>query len=204
MGKKEFLLSVLLATVAAAPIRAATITWAAPSTAPARDFAGNPLPGQSTFGVTPNLSNGALVQLWLAPQGAIDDPRANPAAYADTAWHIDDLLLQESAVGHGTFLSNAGLWATKSDFAVNEGDTVYVRAYNLPQADWMAALLSGPGAKEIGIRNSDDVIVSQLVLDVRNPQTLRFSDLKTEPIPEPATLLLLAPGLALWAIRRKK
>lgn len=198
-SKAILILAVALCAMLVSTADSATITWASPSTSPARDDAGNPLPGQSTFGV-PNLSRGALVQLWLAV-GAIDDPFMVPLAYEATDWHVDDVLLQESHVGHGTFLSNAGSWSTKSDFAVNEGDTVYVRAYNLPQADWTAAGLT---TRELGIENSQGAIVSQLVLDVRNPQTLNFADLKTVPIPEPATLLLLAPGLALWAIRRKK
>ena len=198
-SKAILILAVALCAMLVSTADSATITWASPSTSPARNFAGDPLPGQSTFG-TPNLTRGALVQLWLAV-GAIDNPFMVQAAYDSTAWKLDDVLLQESHVGHGTFLSNAGSWSTKSDFAVNEGDTLYVRAYNLPKAEWTAAVL---GARELGIGNSQGATVFQLVGDVRNPQTLNFADLKTVPIPEPATLLLLAPGLALWAIRRKK
>jgi hypothetical protein len=198
-SKAILILAVALCAMLVSTADSATITWASPSTSPARDFAGNPLPGQSTFG-TPNLSRGALVQLWLAV-GAIDNPFMVQGAYADTAWKTDDVLLMESHVGHGTFLSNAGSWSTRSDFTVNEGDIVYVRAYNLPKADWTAAAI---GTRELGIANSQGAIVSMAVGPVINPQTLNFADLKTQPIPEPATLLLLAPGLALWAIRRKK
>lgn len=203
MGKKAFLLSVLLTVVALAPIRAATITWAAPSTAPARDFAGNPLPGQSTFG-PPNLSRGALVQLRLAV-GGIDDPFMVLQAYESTDWHIDDVVLQESHIGHGTFQSNAGTWSTKSDFAVNEGDILYVRAYNLPKAEWSAASV---GVRELTIRNSKCEVVFQTVGDVRNPQTLYFEDLRGPSlsgcVPEPSALLFILPALGVWRIRRRK
>jgi hypothetical protein len=198
MGKKAFLLSVLLTVVALAPIRAATITWAAPSTAPARTYDGQPLQGLSTFG-QPDLSRGALVQFWLAV-GAIDDPFMVAGAYEDTAWKIDDVLLQESHIGHGTFVSNAGTWSTRSDFAVNEGDIVYVRAYNLPKAEWMAG---GSVPRAVSISNSVDEIVSQMVGDVRNPQTLYFDDLRVG-VPEPSALLLVLPALAIWKIRRRK
>ncbi|MDP2896595.1 MAG: PEP-CTERM sorting domain-containing protein [bacterium] len=118
------------------------------------------------------------------------------------------MLLQESHVNYGTFApANSGSWTNSNvnfngiDFpAVNQGDILYVRAYNLPESDWMAA----GSSKELGIANSQGEIVSQLVGRTDIPQGYAFPDLKTQPIPEPATLLLLAPGLALWAIRRKK
>jgi hypothetical protein len=201
MGKKAFLLSVLLTVVAPAPIRAATITWACRSTAPARDACGELLQGASTFG-TPNLSRGALVQFWLAV-GAIDDPFMVQEAYMDTAWKIDDVLLQESHIGHGTFLSNAGTWSTRSDFAVNEGDILYVRAYNLPKADWLAGQMA---LRDLGIRNSADEIVFQTLDPVMSPQTLYFDDLRAGRVcvPEPSALLLILPALAVWKIRRRK
>lgn len=198
MGKKAFVLSVLLALVAAVPIRAATITWACRSTAPARTWGGQPLQGLSTFG-QPDLSRGALVQLWLAV-GAIDDPFMAPGAYADTAWHVDDVLLQESHIGHGTFVSNAGTWSTRSDFAVNEGDTLYVRAYNLPKADWSAGAMA---MRALSVSNSQGQIVTQTVGIVINPQTLYFDDLFLG-VPEPSGLLLILPALGIWRIRRRK
>lgn len=201
MGKKAFLLSVLLTLAAAVPVRAATITWAAPSTAPARDLAGNPLQGTSHFGV-PNLAYGALVQLWLTV-GVIDDPLAAgnlDRAYADTGWALDDVLLQESHIGHGTFLSNAGCWSTRSDFAVNEGDTLYVRAYNLPKAEWNAGW---PMPRDLSISNSQGEVVTQTVGPVLNPQTLYFDDIVLG-FPEPSALLLILPALGIWKMRRRR
>jgi len=176
-----------------------TLTWAPHPSAPARDFAGNPLPGTPTFGA-PNLANGALMQLWLAV-GTIDNPFMVPLAYEATDWHVDDVLLQESNIGHAVFTTNSGTWSTRTLFpTLKEGDIVYVRAYNLPKTDWTAAGLT---TRELGIANSQGEIVSN-ALTAQDPQVAYFDDLKTRPIPEPATLLLLAPGLALWAIRRKK
>jgi hypothetical protein len=97
-------------------------------------------------------------------------------------------------------VSNAGTWSTRSDFAVNEGDIVYVRAYNLPKAEWMAG---GSVPRAVSISNSVDEIVSQMVGDVRNPQTLYFDDLRVG-VPEPSALLLVLPALAIWKIRRRK
>ena len=197
MGKKAFLPSVLLVFAVAAPVRAATITWACHSTAPARTYDGQPLQGLSTFG-QPDLSRGALVQLWMAV-GAIDDPFMVAEAYQDTAWKIDDVLLQESHIGHGTFVSNAGTWSTRADLAANEGDTVYVRAYNFPKAEWEGA----GGAKALSIRNSVDEIVTQTVGPVMNPQILYFDDLRVG-VPEPSALLLILPALGTWKMRRRR
>jgi len=198
VGKKTFFLSVLLALVAATPVRAATITWAAPSTAPARTWTGQPLQGLSTFG-PPDLSRGALVQLWLVV-GAPDNPLYVAGAYQSTDWHIDDVLLQESHVGHGTFLSNAGTWSTRSDFAVNEGDTLYVRAYNLPKAEWNAGW---PMPRDLSISNSQGEVVTQTVGPVLNPQTLYFDDIVLG-FPEPSALLLILPALGIWKMRRRR
>jgi hypothetical protein len=198
MGNKTFLLSIVLTACAAVSAPAATITWAARSTAPARDWDGHPLTGISTFG-TPNLSNGALVQFWLAV-GDIDDPLMQMSAYESTDWCVDDILLAESHVGFGTFLSDAGTWSQRGDYAVNEGDIVYVRAYNLPKADWGAASL---GQRELSIWNSKYDIVFQTVGDVRNPQILYFDDLWLG-VPEPSALVLVLPALAIWKLKRGK
>jgi hypothetical protein len=155
----------------------------------------------STFG-QPDLSRGALVQLWLAV-GSIDDPHSVPAAYQSTDWHIDDVLLQESHVGHGTFLSNAGSWSTRSDFAVNEGDILYVRAYNLPKAEWNAG---GSLPRYLSMTNPLGELVCQTVGPVLNPPpppARGFDDLLVG-VPEPSALLLILPALALWNIRRRK
>ena len=198
MGKKAFLLIVLLALVAPATVRAATITWACLPTAPARDGLGNLLRGTSTFG-TPDLSKGALVQLWLAV-GYIDDPRGVVDAWQSTDWHIDDVLLAESHIGFGTALSDAGIWSQEGAYDVNEGDIVYVRAYNLPKAEWMASPLF---SRDLGVRNSKDDVAFQMVGDVRNPQTLYFDNLRLE-VPEPSALLLLLPGLVVWKMKRRR
>ena len=161
------------------------------------------MPLQGPLSGTPNLSRGALVQLWLAI-GTIDDPFMVAEAYQDTAWKIDDVLLQESHIGHGTFQSNAGTWSTRSDFAVNEGDILYVRAYNLPKADWLAGQMA---LRDLGIRNSADEIVFQTLDPVMSPQTLYFDDLIAGVypcIPEPSALLLILPALAMWKMRRRK
>jgi len=176
----------------------ATITWGNVAT-PAVDFAGNLLLGQIDWGVTPNLSLGALVQLWKAV-GAVDDPRLVEAAYNDTGWKIDDVLLDESHVGFGTFMPT-GYWSHTGDYAVNEGDIVYVRAYKQEKPNFAATAYL---QREIGIRDVAGNILTATVGDVKNPQSLYFEGLKTEPIPEPACLLFLVPGLALWAVRRKK
>jgi hypothetical protein len=198
MGNKTFLLSIVLTACAAASAPAATITWAAHSTAPARFYFGKPLPGNSAFG-TPDLSNGALVQFYLAV-GDIDDPRGQMGAYQSTDWIIDDMLLAESHVGFGTFQSDAGTWSHKGDYAINEGDIVYVRAYNLPKPEWQAASLA---QRALSIRNSKDDIVFQTVGDVRNPQILYFDDLRVG-VPEPSALVLVLPALAIWKLKRRK
>jgi hypothetical protein len=133
--------------------------------------------------------------------GAIDNPWPH---YESTDWHLDDVLLQESHIGHGTFVSNAGTWSTRSDFAVNEGDTLYVMAYNLPKSDWLAAPLASRG---VGFGNSQGQLVTQTVGPVINPQTFYFDDLRVGPltcVAEPSALLLVLPALAVWNMRRRK
>jgi hypothetical protein len=69
---------------------------------------------------------------------------------------------------------------------------LYVRAFNVPK-------------DQLGTVSEAGVSSFQTVMDVMNPQTYFFNDIQTQPVvPEPASLLLLVPGLAIWAIRRKK
>ena len=199
MKRAIWMLAVVFSVVGLANLsHGATITWFNNVGAGYFDSTGAPVGGMMEFGSTPTLSMGALVQLWKAV-GGVDDPRMVPAAFEDTNWTVDDVLLGESHIGFGTFAEVDRSFAMTGDYLVNEGDIVYVRAYNVPKPEFPQAPV-----KEIGIRNDLDEIVTQTVGPVLNPQTLVFDNLRTEPIPEPATLLLLAPGLALWAIRRKK
>lgn len=183
---------------------ATTIVWTnvlpGPVYAYAGDRWGNPLPGTATFGA-PDLSKGALVQLWKAT-GAIDDPRGVDAAYASTDWSIDDgMPLQEINIGFsGFFPENSGLFSGTVDAPLTTGDVVYARVYNLPKGEWVAAALSD---RQVDIRNADGEIVSFEIGDPMAIHTFYFENLRTE-VPEPASLLVLVPGVGIWALRRKK
>ncbi|NQT83594.1 hypothetical protein HQ563_11240 [bacterium] len=152
-----------------------------------------------TRGFQVNLSNGALLQLYKAV-GGIDDPSDDLASYVDTNYVIDDVLLEEIPIGLGLGPPGGpanGAWSRTTDVNIIPGDVLYVRAYNVPKADVDAT-------SEVGIADVDRMIVSHTVEVVDSPQTYLFDNLKTQPIPEPATLLFLVPGLALWALRKKK
>jgi len=202
------LLGVMLLVTAAHGVQ---ITWLASSTDPVLDSAGAPLLGASAFG-TPDLSNGSLVQLWQAV-GEIDDPaplmQRCGTPCVDPNWSIDDVLLDQSHVGYGTFISDGGTWSAKADYALGIGAIAYVRAYNmsLPEIEGLGGAC--PVGLEIGIRDSTGGIPSLVIEGVAGqpipPHKLYADGLRTEPcVPEPAALLFLAPGLAIWALRRKK
>ena len=161
----------------------------------ARDSDGNLLKG--TAGAT-DLSQGALMQL-IKVVGDIDDPRGVMAFYENTQYTVDDVILQEVPCGVGTLFAPDGAWSATTTAAA-PGDTVYARVFNLTKDEFATADLPG---REIGIRDADDNIIS-FNLDVDKPWTLAFTNLTTEPIPEPASLLFLLPGLAIWGLRRKK
>jgi hypothetical protein len=208
-----------LATAAAAAVIACTyrcegafITWSnihpeGPS--PITDCLGNPVPGEVTFG-TLDFSKGALVQLWKAMNGVspggpadIDDPNlpSNAAAYASKDWKIDDVLLDEVHCGYGTFTNPQGTWSQSGGYAASTGNTIYVRAYNLPKAEWVTAPMF---TREVGIiDNHDDVVYHTLARD-DIPLTFYFDNLRTCWTPEPAPVVLVASGLGIWLARRRR
>ena len=201
MRRKSFLIvPVLLGVLAlATACNGASIIW--DTLQPAADSEGDPLSGTRAFGPV-NLSNGALLQLYKAV-GDIDDPRMVQAAYENADWVVDDVLLDEIHAGYGYGPPGGaagGLFAHTVDVDVAVDDVLYVRAFNVAKGDFLTTPLLG---REIGIRDSTDMIVTNTVTTV-DPTTYYFSDLRTEPIPEPASLLFLLPGLAIWGLRRKK
>ncbi len=207
-------ISLAIAATAAAiacinPCEGAFITWSnihpeGPS--PITTCSG-PVPGEVTFG-TPDFSKGALVQLWKAMNGAnpggpadIDDPNAPglTSAFESTEWKIDDVLLDVVHCGYGTFVHPQGTWSQSGSYAASTGNTIYVRAYNLPKPQWDAAGL----AKDLTIRNRHGEIVSATLTRDDIPLTFYFDDLRM-CMPEPAPLLLVASGLGIWLARRRR
>jgi hypothetical protein len=177
---------------------AATIVWGTVDSGLAVDSRGEPLWGTMEFALEPDLSLGALVQLWKAV-GEIDDPTGKVDAYLDLNWHTDDVLLGESHIGFGAF-HPSGSWAQTGDYAVNEYDTLYVRAYNVSKPDFASTPIA---ERELTIRNRGGEIVFDTVPPF-GPTTCVFPDLQTRPIPEPSVLLILIPALTAWVINRKR
>jgi hypothetical protein len=182
---------------------AATITWTNThlgGTVLAVDSRGEPLWGTTEFGTQPDLSLGALVQLWKAV-GEIDDPTGNPDAYRDLNWHDDDVLLDETHVGFGTWSYANGGWSRRGDYQLNEDSIFYVRAYNVSKPDFASTPVM---ERELTIRNREGEIVFESVKGIISNQTYFFDNLQTRPIPEPSAVLLVLAGIALAGMRRKK
>jgi hypothetical protein len=208
MRKAIVAVLVLLGTVVLlSPVHAAFIGWTAHSGAGVTDSFGTYLTGTKRSGVTVDLSQGALVQL-IKAVGEIDDPgypTAEPA-FADPNHTLDDVILDQRHIGYGQGPpgqpSTDGRWnVTSVEVDIAVGDVLYVRAYNVPEPDIAGTSLA---VLQLGIRDTSGAIVSNTVAQVVNPETYYFDNLQTVPIPEPASLLFLVPGLALWALRRKK
>ena len=165
---------------------------------------GTPLEGTRAPGVPPvDLSAGDLLQL-IQAVGAVDDPHAggipDPAYWASTDYTVDDIILDEIPAGYGLGPPGgaaAGLWSRVVDVNIAAGDTLYVRAYSDTQADFSMAT-------EIGVGAQPGDVISNPVEFVDRPVTYLFNGIVTAPVPEPASLLFLVPGLAIWAWRRKK
>lgn len=181
----------------------ATITWTnrhPDGPTPVIDSARNPVGGSFDPGPVPDLSMGSLVQLWKAV-GAIDDPAHNFGAYWDLDWRINDVLLDESHIGFGAPDRCDVSWSHTGDYAVNEGDILYVRVYNVPKPDFVTIPVTG---REISVRDRWNRVVYQTVGDTSSPQTLYFDYLCTGCVPEPCAALLVFPGLALWAMKKRR
>lgn len=180
----------------------ATITWTNYGSVGSRlavDSTGEPLWGTMEFGLDPDLSLGDLVQLWKAV-GEIDDPTGKLDAYLDLDWHVDDVLLGESHIGFGSF-HPSGSWCHTGDYAVNEYDVLYVRAFNVSKPDFVSTPIT---ERELTIRNRDGEIVFNKIGGVCCVQTYFFDNLQTRPIPEPSAALLVFSGIVLAAVKNRK
>ncbi len=216
--KARALLTVLalLTTVAlAGACHAVFIIWVTgeggPGTGGAVDSDGSYLTGTHAMG-EPDLKNGALVQLWKAV-GEIDDPQANaPGPWRDPAWHIDDVLLDQTHIGYGPYPPE---WPANGEFCrvvkvnVVAGEVVYARVYNVPAGE-----VASTPFPAVGIRNTDGQIITYTVREVMNPQLFFSDNLKAEAAsffgfvsiaqPAPGTLQIawsFSPGgsYAVWS-----
>jgi hypothetical protein len=178
----------------------ASIIWGA--AVPATTMDGTPLEGTRAFG-PPNLSNGDLIQL-IKAVGEVDDPflggAPDAAFWSSPDYVVDDIILDEVHAGYGLGPPGGpagGLWSRTTEVDIAVDDVLYVRAFSMAKADFD---MSG----EIGVGAQQGDVISHTVTQVVNPETYLFDGIVTAPVPEPATLLFLVPGLAVWALRRKK
>jgi len=195
---------VLAALALAAPVHGATIGWGCHSDAGVTNQAGDFLTGTKIPGGAADLSRGPLVQL-MRQQGEMDKYLVTDPAALDLV-DPDNILLQ-THIGYGFGPPNApmdtGAWfAANQDVAdLAVGDILYVRVFNMPSSDVTPANIA---TLQAGVKDPTGGPVTASVTQVMNPENYYFDNLRTEPIPEPAALLFLVPGLAVWALRRKK
>jgi len=181
---------------------AATIGWGCHSDAGITDYDHTFLTGIRYPGGPPDLSRGPLVQL-MRQNGGIDNHLVTDPAAVD--WVDPDYILDESHIGYGFGPPGApmetGAWfAANRVVDINPGDVLYVRAFNLPKSDITPASVA-----ILSVTVSDcpwGSPVTKNVTQVMNPENYYFDNL-TMVVPEPATLLFVLPGLAIWALRRK-
>jgi len=123
------------------------------------------------------------------------------------AFDPDDIL-DESHIGYGFGPPGApmetGAWFAANvnlpDLAV--GDVLYVRAFNLRKSDITPANI---GILCATVYDATGARVRDTVTQVMNPENYYFDNLVLFVcIPEPSQLLFIVPGLAIWALRRKK
>jgi len=204
MRRAFLVVPTLLAALAlVGSVHAATIGWGCDAALGATDSTGAYLLGDKT--TTADFSAGAYVQL-MKQVGDVDSYLLGPGAVdpVDDAL-LHDVLLDEGHIGYAVFgagaangrFSNAG-----RNVDIDIGDVLYVRAYDVPKADVATTPL---GVLEAGVNDNLHAFLGITVTQTMNPENYYFDSLRTEPtIPEPATLLFLVPGLAVWALRRKK
>ncbi len=196
MRRAFLVVPMLLAALAlVGSAHAVTIGWGCDAALGATDSTGAYLSGDKT--TTADFSAGAYVQL-MKQVGDLDPYLTGPDL-------VDDIVLDEGHIGYAAFGSGPAdgrFWNAGRNVDIAVNDVLYVRAYSVPKADVASTPL---GVLEIGVNDNLHAFLGNTVVDVMNPQSYYFNSLQTEvTIPEPATLLFLVPGLALWALKRKK
>lgn len=200
MRRAFLVVPMLLATLAlVGSVHAASIGWGCDAAFGATDSTGAYLAGDKTK--TLDFSAGAYVQL-IKQVGDID-PYLEPPGTSIVL--VDDIVLDEGHIGYYTFGSGPAsgrFWNAGRNVDIDIGDVLYVRAYSVPKDDVASTAL---GVLEIGVNNNTHDFLGITVSQTMNPENYYFNSLQTEvTVPEPASLLFLVPGLAVWALRRKK